>query len=93
MTPRARVHLSSVCLALTILFLYGFLLMIFYVPKLEAIWVNAEAELPTAYMWLVSASHAAKANGYILFLMLTLLLVAAAVWRVLSSVQLYHSAT
>ena len=87
MSKRSQIRLSSMILAALILLVACYLVLVFYVPHLTAIWSEQGRALSVVERSVLSIGQVAQSQGFPLFGFLALLLVIALAWRVVAQVQ------
>ncbi|MBN2588470.1 MAG: hypothetical protein JXA96_01305 [Sedimentisphaerales bacterium] len=91
MSPKKKVQLSSLCLAAMILIMFGYALLVFYVPVILVSYLTTGAAL-TPFLRFVVAIGRIINNIELLFVPAMLLaFVGSIIWRVQSSRQLHNS--
>ena len=91
MPKRTQIHLASIVLTVAIVLHAGFLLLTFYVPRLVATWAESGGALAVWERMLVRFSQFGQAASWPMLALLSVVLIASIVWRILAEVQYRRS--
>ncbi len=91
MSPKKQVQLSSLCLAVMILIIFGYGLLIFYVPILLESYLTAGVALSPFLRFVVAIGRIINSVELLFVPTMLLAFVGSIIWRIQSSRKISHS--